>query len=61
MTLNAHHDPMTDAQRDEIKRLCHQADIPDKSGELLTRQGAQDIIFDLRQKAEEHATSSRPG
>jgi len=59
MTLNAHHDPMTEAQRDEIKRLCREADIPDKSGELLTRQGAQDIISDLRQKAREHATSSR--
>jgi hypothetical protein len=41
MTLNAHHDPMTDAQRSEIKRLCQQADIPDKSGELLTREGAR--------------------
>jgi hypothetical protein len=61
MTLNAHHDPMTDAQRDEIKRLCRDADIPDKSGELLTRPGAQDIISDLSQKAEEHATFSRAG
>ena len=59
MTLNAHHDPMTEAQRDEIKRLCREADVPDKSGELLTRQGAQHIISDLRRKAGEHAASSR--
>jgi hypothetical protein len=58
MTLNAHHDPMTDAQRDEIKRLCQDADIPDKSGELLTRDGAQNIIDDLRRKADQHTAPS---
>ena len=57
MALNAHKDPMTDAQLNEIKRLCHDADIPDKSGELLTRSGAQEIIDDLRQKAAEHKSS----
>jgi hypothetical protein len=51
MTLNAHQDAMTDEQRAEIKRLCHEADVPDKSGELLTRSGAQEIIEGLRQKA----------
>ena len=51
MVLNAHQDPMTEEQRAEIKRLCHEADIPDKSGELLTRPGAQQIIEDLRRKA----------
>jgi hypothetical protein len=50
---------MTEQQRLEIKRLCQQADIPDRSGELLTRQGAQKIIDDLRQKAAEHHNSSR--
>ena len=40
--------PMTDAQRSEIKRLCHEADVPDKSGELLTQQGAQHFIDDLK-------------
>jgi hypothetical protein len=43
--------PMTDAQRDEIKRLCHEAEIPDKSGELYTQQTAQALIEDLREKA----------
>jgi hypothetical protein len=59
MTLNAHRDPMTDEQRLEIKRLCEQAGIPDKSGELLTRHGAASIIDDLREKAAEHGHSSR--
>jgi hypothetical protein len=59
MALNAHHDPMTDAQRDEIKQLCREAEIPDKSGELLTRQGAQAIIDDLRHKVDEHKSASR--
>jgi hypothetical protein len=42
---------MTEAQRQEIKRLCHQADIPDKSGELYTEETAQTLIQDLRKKA----------
>lgn len=59
MALNAHHDPMTEEQRLEIKRLCGQAGIPDKSGELLTRQGADSVIEELRQKAAEHDGSAR--
>jgi hypothetical protein len=50
----ARHDserPMTDAQRDEIKRLCHEAEIPDKSGELYTERTGQALIEDLREKA----------
>jgi len=47
---------MSDAQRDEIKRLCHEADIPDKSGELYTEVTAQALIEDLREKA---TTNSR--
>lgn len=65
MALNAHSDPMTEDQLKEIKRLCHEADIPDKSGELLTRSGAQAIIDDLREKAAEHKsgpdTANRTG
>lgn len=54
MVLNAHSDPMTDDQRKELKRLCDAADVPDKSGELLTRSGAQQMIEELQRKAEEH-------
>lgn len=57
MALNAHHDPMTEAQRSEIKRLCEAADIPDKSGELLTREGAEKIIDELKGKAREHQSA----
>ena len=49
---NEPENPMTDAQRDEIQRLCHEADIPDKSGELYTEESAKTLIRDLRKKAE---------
>jgi hypothetical protein len=29
---------MTEEQRDELKSLCQKADVPDKSGELLTQE-----------------------
>jgi len=45
--------PMTEQQRAEIKRLCHQADVPDKSGELLTQEGARHFIDDLRRQLAE--------
>jgi hypothetical protein len=42
--------PMTDAQRDQIKRLCREANIPGKSGELYSEETAQALIKDLRGK-----------
>jgi len=30
---------MTEAQGDELKTLCQKADVPEKSGELLTQEG----------------------
>ena len=53
MVLNAHTDPMTEEQRKELKRLCDAAGVPDKSGELLTHSGAQQMIEELRRKAAE--------
>jgi hypothetical protein len=41
---------MTEAQRAELKILCQQADVPDKSGELLTQAGAQHFIDDLKKQ-----------
>jgi hypothetical protein len=35
---------MTEKQRDEIKRLRHEANAPDNSGELLTHEGAKHFI-----------------
>ena len=44
---------MTGAQRDELKTLCAKADVPDKSGELLTQDGAQKYIEELKKKIAE--------
>jgi hypothetical protein len=41
---------MTAAQRDELKALCQKANVPDKSGELLTQAGAQHFIDDLKKQ-----------
>jgi hypothetical protein len=44
---------MTEAQRDELKTLCLKADVPDKSGELLTQEGAQHLIDGLKKQMAE--------
>ena len=44
---------MTEAQRDELKTLCQKADVPDKSGEMLTQEGAQHFIDDLKKQSAE--------
>jgi hypothetical protein len=44
---------MTEAQRDELKTLCQKADVPDKSGELLTQEGAQHHIDALKKQIAE--------
>ena len=44
---------MTEAQRDEIKMLCAKAGVPDKSGELLTQEGAQHFSTDLKKQLAE--------
>ena len=46
-------EPMTEQQRLDIARLCHEAHVPDKSGEQLSAQDAQSVINDLREKAAE--------
>jgi hypothetical protein len=43
--LNTKESVMTDQQRDELKRLSHEADVPDKSGELLSQEGAQELLM----------------
>jgi hypothetical protein len=40
--------------RGQRSNVSHEAEIPDKSGELLTRSGAQEIIEELRGKAAAH-------
>ena len=44
---------MTEAQRDELKSLCQKADVLDKSGEMLTQEGAQHFIDDLKKQMSE--------
>jgi len=51
--MDADEPMMTEEQRAEIKRLCEKSDVPDKSGELLTREGAQHFIDDLRKQLAE--------
>jgi hypothetical protein len=46
-------DMMTEAQRAELKRLCDEADVPDKSGEELSQEAAQEFIDDLRKQLSE--------
>jgi hypothetical protein len=45
--------PMTEQQRLDIARLCHEAHVSDKSGEQLSAQDAQVIINELCEKAAE--------
>jgi hypothetical protein len=61
MPMQSTDKPMTDAQREEIKLLCREAEIPDKSGELYTRETAQALIDDLRQKASTVDRSANAG
>jgi len=44
---------MTEAQRDELKALCQKAGVPDKSGELLAQDGAQQFIDELKKQIAE--------
>jgi len=53
--------PMSEEQRREIKRLCHAAEIPDKSGEFYTEQSARELIEDLRGKASVAGNSDEAG
>ena len=51
---------MTAAQRDELKTLCQKADVPDKSGELLTREGAQHFIGSEEATDRAKVTAEKP-
>ena len=41
---------MTEAQRDELKNALPKANVPDKSGEMPTQEGAQHFIDDLKKQ-----------
>ena len=44
---------MTEAQWEDLKTLCQKADVPDKTGELLTQESAQRFIDDLKKQIAE--------
>ena len=51
---------MTEAQRDELKTLCQKADVPDKTGELLTQEGAQHFIDELKKQIGKEPLKATP-
>ena len=50
MAKDAYDSGVTAEQRQEIRRLCQEAGVPDKSGELFTHETAQRFIADMRPK-----------
>ena len=55
MAKDAHDSGVTTEQRQEIRKLCQDAGVPDKSGEMFTQASAQRFIDDMRRKIEERA------
>ena len=51
---------MTEAQWEDLKTLCQKADVPDKSGELLTPEGAEHFIDDLKKQLAERKYAGWP-
>lgn len=43
--------PMTNEQRQDIARLCSEANVPDRSNEKLSAESAQQLINELRETA----------
>jgi hypothetical protein len=50
MAKDAYDSGVTQEQRREIRELCQQAQVPDKSGEMFTQETANKFIEDLKQK-----------
>ena len=60
MAKDAYDSGVTTEQRQEIRKLCDAANVPDKSGEMFTQESAQRFIEDMRQKVKEVKTGTRP-
>lgn len=56
MIKNARESGATAEQRQEIRRLCQEAHVSDKSGEMFTREAADAFIRDMRRKVEERTS-----
>lgn len=50
MAKDAYDSGVTQEQRQEIRKLCQQAHIPDKSGEMFTHESAARFIDEMRDK-----------
>ena len=50
MATDAYDSGVTQEQRQEIRRLCQEAHVPDKSGEMFTHDSAQRFIDEMRVK-----------
>jgi hypothetical protein len=50
MAKDAYDSGVTQEQRQEIRRLCQEAHVPDKSGEMFTHDSAQRFIDEMRDK-----------
>lgn len=61
LALNAHHDPMTDAQRDEIKHLCsvERRRYPISRENFSHAKEPRLSSMILRQKIDEHKSPAR--
>lgn len=44
-------DQISTAQRQEIRRLCQEARVPDRSAEPMSRDDYNRIVADLKEKA----------
>ncbi|MDQ8729480.1 hypothetical protein [Bradyrhizobium sp. LHD-71] len=51
MPQNQTTEQITTAQRQEIRRLCQEARVPDRSAEPVTQDDYQRIVADLKEKA----------
>jgi hypothetical protein len=57
MAKDTHDSGVTAEQRQEIRRLCHEAGVPDKSGEMFTQTSATRFIADMKKTISERSDS----
>lgn len=59
MVKNTLESDVTAEQRQEIRRICQEARVTDKSGEMFTREITDAFILDMRRKVEQGILSRR--
>ena len=58
MAKDAYDSGVTQEQRQEIRRLCQVARMPDKSGEMFTQESAARFIDEMRDKLAEQGAKA---